>query len=36
MSIKQQPTLFYIDCLEKLDVQAKYQEIFSSLEWKKY
>lgn len=35
MSIIQQPTLFDIDFLEKLDVQEKYQEILSPLEWGK-
>lgn len=28
MSIIQRPTLFDIDCLEKLDIQEKYKEIF--------
>ena len=30
MSIIQQPTLFDIDFLEKLDVQEKYQEILGA------
>ena len=33
MSIIQQPTLFDIDYLEKLDIQEKYKEIFSPLDW---
>lgn len=35
MSIIQQPTLFDIDYLEKLDIQEKYKEIFSPLDWTK-
>jgi len=33
MSIIQQPTLFDIDYLEKLDIQEKYKEIFSPIDW---
>lgn len=32
MSIIQQPTLFDIHILEKLEIEEKYQEIFSPLE----
>lgn len=35
MSIIQQPTLFDIDYLEKLEIQEKYLEIFSPLDWTK-
>lgn len=35
MSIIQQPTLFDIDYLEKLDIQEKYKEIFSPIDWTK-
>lgn len=33
MTIIQQPTLFDIDFLEQLDIQEKYAQIFSPLEW---
>ncbi|THB60637.1 DDE transposase, partial [Vagococcus silagei] len=32
MSIIQQPTLFDIQILQELEIEAKYQEIFSPLE----
>lgn len=35
MTIIQQPTLFDIDFLEQLDIQEKYAQIFSPLEWAK-